>query len=77
MQRIFTKSIGNFKKGDIKDYPQGTWNRVEESADKPLNEFTKPVSDAAKFGIDIESVDSNAEAEQTSKTPRQLRRVAS
>ena len=72
MQRIFTKSLGNFKKGDIKDYPQGTWNSIEQSANRPLNEFTKPLSDVTKFGIEMEDGQDTV-VPATTKMPRQLR----
>lgn len=51
MQRIFTKNLGNFKKGDIKEYPSGTWVQIEKSAKESLDTFTKLVEDAASEGI--------------------------
>lgn len=51
MQRIFTKTTGNFEKGAIKEYPPSTWKQIEKSAGTSIDTFTKLVEDAATEGI--------------------------
>lgn len=40
MLRKFTKTVGRFEKGTVKDYPPATWAAIQDSAGRPLNEFT-------------------------------------
>ena len=54
MQRIFTREVGRFKVGDIRDYPRGTWEQVAKSHTakqlgiKGMDSFSRPVEDAAR-----------------------------
>ena len=41
VERVFTKNIGRFKQGDVKDYPQAVWVQIEKSAKKSLGTFSK------------------------------------
>jgi hypothetical protein len=41
MQRIFTKDIGRFKKGEVREYPKQVWEGIARSAKMKLDEFTK------------------------------------
>lgn len=47
MQRVFTADIGRFKKGDIRDYPRGTWEQIATSASKKLGAITASVEATA------------------------------
>lgn len=47
MERIFTKPLGRWVKGQIADYPIGTWQQIEDSAGEELESFSRLASDAA------------------------------
>lgn len=51
MERIFTKDVGRFKSGDLRDYAKGVWTQIERNVRKPLDSFTKPADDAAKESL--------------------------
>lgn len=40
MLRKFTKTVGRFQKGTVKDYPSATWAAIQDSAGQPLDKFT-------------------------------------
>jgi hypothetical protein len=48
MKRIFLADVGRFEKGDIRDYPKGTWEGISTSAQKKLGAFSSPVDAAAQ-----------------------------
>lgn len=75
MQRIFTQTMGNFKKGDIREYPIGTWKSIEKSAGKDMGNFSKVVDDAALQGIDVveNDLDSHEDTFQRIRKNRKLR----
>jgi len=41
MQRIFTKDVGRFKKGEVRDYTKQVWEGISKSAKMKLDDFTK------------------------------------
>lgn len=41
MQRIFTKDVGRFKKGEVRDYTKQVWEGIARSAKMKLDDFTK------------------------------------
>ena len=41
MQRIFTKDLGRFKKGEVRDYTKQVWEGLARSAKMKLEDFTK------------------------------------
>lgn len=43
MLRVFTKAVGRFRPGDIRDYPRHVWAQIERSAGQPLDRFSRPV----------------------------------
>ena len=43
MQRVFTRAVGRFKAGEIKDYPSAVWREIARSARLTLDKFTSPV----------------------------------
>lgn len=40
MQLVFTKTIGRYSEGEIKDFPLATWNQIATSAKAKLESFT-------------------------------------
>lgn len=52
MQRVFTKKIGRYKKGDTKDWPLSTWKQILVSADakafKSIDDFSMMIDDYLK-----------------------------
>lgn len=48
MERVFTKQVGRFGVGEIRDYPGSVWEQIARSAGKSLDSFTKPVTLALK-----------------------------
>ncbi len=42
MQRQFTRKIGRFEKGEVRDYTAQVWAGISNSARLPLDKFTKP-----------------------------------
>lgn len=52
MQLMFTKSVGNFKAGEIRDYPSPTWAQIAASAGSKLASFTRDVNEAAASSVD-------------------------
>lgn len=52
MQLMFTKSVGNFKAGEIRDYPSPTWAQIAASAGSKLATFTRDVNEAAASSVD-------------------------
>lgn len=51
MQRIFTKTIGRYKAGDIYDWPRVTWEHFARSVNQSLSAFTESVEAAADRSI--------------------------
>ncbi len=45
MERVFTDNVGKHKKGERRDYPRATWDRLAKAVKKPLNKFTTPVNE--------------------------------
>lgn len=44
IKRVFTKDIGRFKKGDVREYPKHTWDNIAKSAKaKSLDDFSRVV----------------------------------
>lgn len=41
MQRVFTKDVGRFKRGEIRDYTRQVWENLARSAKMKLEDFTK------------------------------------
>lgn len=53
MLRMFKQDVGSlFKKGDIRDYSQGTWEEIAKSSKKPLDKITESVNAAAQKGME-------------------------
>lgn len=48
MERVFTKQVGRYGIGEVRDYPGSVWEQIAASAKKPLDSFTKPVTLALK-----------------------------
>lgn len=46
MQRVFIEDVGRFKKGDIRDYPKGTWGNIARSSNNKLESITTSVESA-------------------------------
>lgn len=44
MFREFTKAVGRYQKGDIRDYPIGTWNSMAAQMGVKLDSFSVEVS---------------------------------
>jgi len=40
MERVFTENVGNYKAGDLRDYPRGVWSQIEKNVGKDLDSFT-------------------------------------
>jgi hypothetical protein len=52
MERIFTADVGqHFKAGDVRDYPQPTWEMIARSAKRDLDSFSRPVLEAAQAQV--------------------------
>ena len=48
MERVFTRDLGSkFKRGDIRDYPPGTWRQIAVNARMPMDKFSRTTHDAA------------------------------
>tara|TARA_Y100000310_G_scaffold78084_1_gene74716 strand:+ start:7751 stop:7957 length:207 start_codon:yes stop_codon:yes gene_type:complete len=45
MQRVFTKNVGKFKKGETREYPVGTWKQIARNAGMLLKYFSKEISE--------------------------------
>ena len=41
MQRVFTKDVGRFKKGEERDYTKQVWEGIARSAKMKLDDFTR------------------------------------
>lgn len=41
MQRIFTKDVGRYKKGEVRDYPNATWQNLSRSLKQKLDDFSR------------------------------------
>ena len=41
MQRVFTKDVGRFRKGDVRDYPKPLWQDIARSQKMKLEDFSK------------------------------------
>lgn len=50
MERIFTKSIGRFVKGESRDYPLATWDQIAKSGKESIDTFSVSVSEALAGG---------------------------
>lgn len=48
MRRVFIKDVGRFKVGDERDYSKAVWDRIAHSADRRLNQITKPSDEVVK-----------------------------
>lgn len=48
MERIFTRKVGRFETGDVRDYPKPVWRQIERSAKQPLEKFSRPVDEALR-----------------------------
>jgi hypothetical protein len=43
--RVFTKDVGRFRKGEVREYPRATWDGIMRSAKaKSYDEFSKLVT---------------------------------
>jgi len=51
MERIFTKDLGRYKVGDIRDYPIPTWQQMARSAGTDMDKFSRLKDDAARDGV--------------------------
>ena len=51
MERLFTKAVGRFKLGEVRDYAASVWAHVARSAKRPLDTFTKPVQETAREAV--------------------------
>ncbi len=56
MTRVFTKDIGRWKKGEIREYPVPTWQQIERGAKVKLSSFSKEIEDAVR-GVSLETPD--------------------
>lgn len=43
MLREFTKDLGRYKSGEVKDYPEIVWRQIANGEGKKLDSFTKKV----------------------------------
>lgn len=41
MLREFTKSVGRFRLGDVRDYPKATWEQIASGAGEVLDRISK------------------------------------
>lgn len=57
MTRLFTKNMGRWKKGDIREYPIPTWRQIERGATHPLDSFSKEIEDAARTTMVLDTPD--------------------
>lgn len=48
MERMFTKDVGRFKTGEVRDYARNVWGSIATSARLPLERFTREVAEAAR-----------------------------
>ena len=46
--RVFTKDLGRWKKGDIREYPIPTWQQIGRGNDVSLDSFSREIEDAAR-----------------------------
>lgn len=44
MIREFTETVGRFSKGERRDYPLATWERIAREANKPLQRIATEVT---------------------------------
>lgn len=51
MERIFTRNVGRFKAGEVRDYPAQTWATLAANANMSLSAFSKAVHDAAADNV--------------------------
>ena len=48
MERVFTRQIGRFELGAVRDYAKSVWQQIERSAKQPLEKFSRPVDEALR-----------------------------
>ena len=48
MTRVFTKDLGRWKKGDIREYPIPTWQQIGRGNKVSLDSFSREIEDAAR-----------------------------
>lgn len=51
MQRVFTRDVGHYKAGEIRDWPKGTW----EGFNLPIDSFSRTLEEAARAGAAADS----------------------
>lgn len=42
MRRQFTRNVGRFQSGEVRDYPRPTWEGIARSAGRKLGSITRP-----------------------------------
>ena len=47
MLREFTKSVGRFQAGDVRDYPKATWDEVARAAGTKLEHISKAAGEVS------------------------------
>lgn len=45
MVRVFTRDIGRYKKGEMRDYPKNVWGSLAKSVKSPLDKITREVKE--------------------------------
>ncbi len=51
MQRAFTKTVGRFKRGEIRDYPGVVWTQIAKTVGEPLGRFTADVQPVVQHTV--------------------------
>jgi hypothetical protein len=46
MLRVFTKDVGRFHRGDVRDYPSHVWKAIAGDAKATLDAFTQSPADS-------------------------------
>lgn len=72
MELVFTQDIPRangaaWRKGDIADYPRGTWTAIAKSLGKKLNAFTRTVTEAAQISVASKRTPAKAKAKAKAK----------
>lgn len=45
MEMVFTKNIGKFRKGEVRDFPRSTWNRIARNSNNEISNFAKTINE--------------------------------
>ena len=51
MERVFTKDLGRWHRGDLRDYPLVMWTHIAKSSGLRLDLISKPVEEVVVSGL--------------------------